>query len=129
MDLNSLPGIAIVSQWTLFLGLGLVIFGWIENKEQLSIAGLACFILLGIISLWTLLTSNVIISETITNPIPKEVKILSYFKLVAYFSAVSLISLLLSIFKIRYYKMSAYLVAILGLMLFFMVFNILQSPK
>jgi hypothetical protein len=129
MDLNSLPGLAIVSQWTLFLGVGLVIFGWVEKKEKLSIAGLSCFILLGILSLWTLLTSDFIIPETITNPISKEVKIFSYFKLAAYFSAFSLISLLLNIYKIRYYKLSVYIVVILGLMLFFMVFNILQSPK
>jgi len=129
MGLNSLSGLAIVSQWTLFIGLGLVIFGWVEKKETLSIAGLGCFILLGLISLWTLLTNHVIIPETITNPINKEVKILSYFKLAAYFSAISLISLLLSIFKIRYNKLSVYLVVILGLMLFFMVFNILQIQK
>jgi hypothetical protein len=128
MDLKSLSGLAIVSQWTLFLGLGLVIFGWVEKKEKLSISGLVCFILLEILSLWTLLAKNVIIPETITNPIPKEVKILSFFKLAAYFSAVSLISLLLNIFKLRYYKLSVYLVVILGLMLFFMVFNILQTP-
>jgi len=129
MDLNSLSGLAIVSQWTLFLGLGLVIFSWVEKKEQLSITGLGCFILLGILSLWTLRSSNVIIPETITNHITKEVKILSYFKLAAYFSILSLISLLLSIFKIRYYKLSVYLVVFLGLMLFFMVFNILHIPK
>jgi len=129
MGLNSLSGLAIISQWTLFLGIGLVIFGWVEKKEKLSIAGQVCFIFLGILSLWVLLTNNVIIPETITDPIPKEVKILSYFKLAAYFSVANLISLLLNVFKVRYYKLSISLVVILGLMLFFMVFNILQIPK
>ena len=129
MGLNSLSGFAIVSQWTLFIGIGLVIFGWIEKKEKLSVAGQVCFILLGLISLWILLTNKIPIAETALNPITKEVKILSYFKLAAYFSVVNLVSLLLYVFKLRYYKWSAYLVVIIGLMLFFMVFNILQIPK
>ena len=129
MGLNSLSGFAIVSQWTLFIGIGLVIFGWIEKKEKLSVAGQVCFILLGLISLWILLTNKISIVETALNPITKEVKIISYFKLAAYFSVVNLVSLLLYVFKLRYYKWSAYLVVIIGLMLFFMVFNILQIPK
>jgi len=129
MGLNSLFGLAIVSQWTLFIGIGLVIFGWIEKKEKLSIAGQVCFILLGLISLWILLTNKIPIAETALNPITKEVKILSYFKLAAYFSVVNLVSLLLYVFKLRYYKWSAYLVVIIGLMLFFMVFNVLRIPK
>lgn len=129
MGFNSLSGLAIVSQWTLFLGIGLVIFGWVEKKDKLSITGQVCFIFLGILSLWALLTNHVIIPDTITNPISKEVKILSYFKLAAYFSVVSILSLLLYVFKIRYYKLSVSLVVILGLMLFFTIFNILQIPN
>ena len=126
MGLNSLSGFAIVSQWTLFIGIGLVIFGWIEKKEKLSVAGQVCFILLGLISLWILLTNKISIVETALNPITKEVKILSYFKLAAYFSVVNLVSLLLYVFKLRYYKWSAYLVVIIGLMLFFMVFILIK---
>ena len=126
---NSLSGVASISQWTLFLGIGLIFFSWIEKKEKLALAGQVIFIVLGMISLWVLLTNSIVIPEVIGNTIPKEVKILSYFKLVAFFSGFNLISLLLNLFKVRYHKFSLYLVVFIGLMLFFMVFGILQMPN
>ena len=126
---NSLSGVAIISQWTLFLGIGLIFFSWIEKKEKLALAGQVIFIVLGLISLWVLLTNSIVIPEVIGNTIPKEVKILSYFKLVAFFSGFNLISLLLNLFKVRYHKFSLYLVVFIGLTLFFMVFGILQTPN
>ena len=126
---NSLSGVAGISQWTLFLGIGLIFFSWIEKKEKLALAGQVIFIVLGLISLWVLLTNSIVIPEVIGNTIPKEVKILSYFKLAAFFSGFNLISLLLNLFKVRYHKFSLYLVVFIGLMLFFMVFGILQMPN
>ena len=126
---NSLSGMASISQWTLFLGIGLIFFSWIEKKEKLALAGQVIFIVLGLISLWVLLTNSIVIPEVIGNTIPKEVKILSYFKLVAFFSGFNLISLLLNLFKVRYHKFSLYLVVFIGLTLFFMVFGILQTPN
>ncbi|BBE19579.1 hypothetical protein AQPE_3765 [Aquipluma nitroreducens] len=126
---NSLSGVASISQWTLFLGIGLIFFSWIEKKEKLALAGQVIFIVLGLISLWVLLTNSIVIPEVIGNTIPKEVKILSYFKLAAFFSGFNLISLLLNLFKVRYHKFSLYLVVFIGLMLFFMVFGILQTPN
>ncbi len=126
---NSLSGVASISQWTLFLGIGLIFFSWIEKKEKLALAGQIIFIILGMLSLWVLLTNSVVIPEVIGNTIPKEVKILSYFKLTAFFAGFNLISLLLNLFKVRFHKLSLYLVVFIGLMLFFMVFGILQMPN
>ena len=126
---NSLSGLASISQWTLFLGIGLILYSWVEKKEQLAIAGQVIFLVLGLLSLWVLLTNTIVIPETIGSTIPKEVKILSYFKLAAGFAGFNLISLLLNYFKVRYHKFSLYLIVFVGLMLFFMVFGILQMPK
>lgn len=96
---------------------------------MLALAGQAIIVLLGLFSLWVLLTNTIAVPEVNANPISKELKILSYFKLSAFFAVFSLISLLLNIFKLRFRKLSAYLVVFIGLMLFFMVINILQMPK
>jgi hypothetical protein len=79
--------------------------------------------------LWVLLTNTNVAPEVNGNSIPKEMKILSYFKLSAYFAGFNLISLLLNLFNVRYQKFSLYLVVFTGLMLFFMAFSILQTPK
>lgn len=129
MGSASLLGLTTISQYSLFLGIGLILFGWIEKKEKLVIAGQAIFLLLGILSLWVLLTNTIVAPEVNGNSIPKEVKILSYFKLTAYFAGFNLFSLLLNLFKVRYYKFGLFLIVFTGLMLFFMVFSILQMPK
>jgi len=126
---NSLSSLAGISQWTLFLGIGFILFSWIEKKEKLALAGQVIFIVLGLLSLWVLTTNTSVIPEVIGNTISKEVKILSYFKLTALFAGINLISLLLNIFKVRFHKFSLYLVVFIGLMLFFMVFGILQMPS
>jgi hypothetical protein len=126
---NSLSSLASISQWTLFLGIGLILYSWVEKKEKLAIVGQAIFLLLGLLSLWVLLTNTIVVPEIIGSTIPKEVKILSYFKLAAFFAGFNLISLLLNLFKVRYHKFSLCLVVFVGLMLFFMVFGILQMSK
>jgi hypothetical protein len=129
MGSDSLLGLTTISQYSLFLGIGLILFGWIEKKEKLVLAGQVIFLLMGLLSLWVLLTNTNVAPEVNGNSIPKEMKILSYFKLSAYFAGFNLISLLLNLFNVRYQKFSLYLVVFTGLMLFFMAFSILQTPK
>ena len=129
MSSISLLGLTTISQYSLFLGIGLIFFSWIEKKEKLALAGQAIFVLLGLLSLWVLLTNTVPVPLSNENSISKDIKILSYFKLSAYFAGFSLISLLLNVFKLRFQKLSVCLVVIVGLMLFFMVLNILQTAK
>jgi len=124
-----LIGITTVSQYSLFLGIGLVFFSWIEKKEKLGLAGQAIFVLLGLLSLWVILTNTVVIPEVIESPLSKELKILSYFKFLVLFSAFSLISLLLNVFRLRFRKLCVYMDVFVGFMLFFMVFGILQMSK
>jgi len=129
MGSGLLIGITTVSQYLLFLGIGLIFFSWIEKKEKLQLAGQAIFVLLGLLSLWVILTNTVLIPEVTESPLSKELKILSYFKFLALFSAFSLGSLLLNVFRLRFRKLSVYLEVFVGLMLFFMAFGILQMPK
>ena len=129
MGSGLLIGITTVSQYSLFLGIGLIFFSWIEKKEKLQLAGQAIFVLLGLLSLWVILTNTVLIPEVTESPLSKELKILSYFKFLALFSAFSLGSLLLNVFRLRFRKLSVYLEVFVGLMLFFMAFGILQIPK
>lgn len=129
MGSASLLGLTTISQYSLFLGIGLIFFSWIEKKEKLALAGQVIFVLLGFLSLWVILSNTAVVPEANGNLISKEVKILSYFKLSVFFAGFSLISLLLNIFKLRFHKLSVYLAVFAGLSLFFMAFSILQMPK
>lgn len=128
MGTNSFLGLISASQYSLFLGIAIVIFGWIEKKDRLILAGQAVFLLLGILSAWVLLTKNITIPVENSTSVTKEAKILGFFKLGIYFAGLNLISIILFLFKARLYKPSLYLLLLVAFALFFMVLNILQMP-
>ena len=129
MQSNSFLGLTSISQWALFLGIAAIIFGWIEKKEKFILIGQLTFLFLGFLALYVLLTDKIIVPPNNGIQIPKEMKVLAYFKSVALFMGLDVISLLMSLFKIRFYKVSTYLLLFFALMLFFMVFNIQQMAN
>jgi len=125
---NSLLGLTSISQWGLFLGIVFILFGYIEKNEKFVLAGQLAFLLIGFLTLWVLLTDQIHVPDT-QGIISKQGKVLAYFKGMAWFSGLNLITLLLTLFKVRFYKISVYVLLFCALMLFFMVFNIQQMPN
>lgn len=126
---NSLLGLTSISQWALFIGIGLILFGWIDKKDRIVLAGQFTFLALGCLACWILITDGIFIPEATGTGIPKELKVLTYFKGVAIFAAVDVVSLLLKLFNLRFQKTSVYILVFYGLALFFMVFNIQQMAN
>lgn len=125
---NSLLCFTSISQWALFIGIALILFGWIEKKEKFVLAGQLIFLALGGLAVWVLITGGIFVPKTDGNTIPKELKVLVYFKGVAIFMGFVAVSLLLKLFNLRFQKTSVYFLVFLALLLFFMVFNIQQLP-
>ena len=126
---NSLLILTSVSQWGLFLGIAFILFGWIEKHEKFILAGQLSFLLIGFLTLWILLTDQIPVPEITDGIITKQAKVLAFFKGLAWFSGLNVGSLLMKLFKLRYYKASLYILLFFALMLFFMVFNIQQMPN
>lgn len=126
---NSLVAIASISQWALFLGIVSILFGWIEKKEKFVLTGQIIFLLLGFFSLYILLADVILVPQFSGNILPKELKILAFFKGVALFTGLVVISLLLKLFKLRFRHVSVYMMIFFALFLFFMVFNIQQMAN
>lgn len=126
---NSLVAIASISQWALFLGIVSILFGWIEKKEKFVLTGQIIFLLLGFFSLYILLADVILVPQFSGNILPKELKILAFFKGVALFTGLVVISLLLKLFKLRFRQVSVYMMIFFALFLFFMVFNIQQMAN
>lgn len=117
-----------ISQWALFIGIALTLFGWFEKKNKILLAGQFLFLLLGLFAIWVLLSGQVNIGQTETKNITKEMKVLSFYRGVLILNGINLISLFLKLFKLRFQKASLAVVILIALMLFFMIFNILQMP-
>lgn len=129
MQSNSLLAFTSISQWALFLGIASIIFGWIEKKEKFVLVGQFVFLLLGFLAFYILLTHEITVPQINGNSIPKELKALAFFKSVALFTGLVVLSLILKLFKLRIRKYSIYLLVFFALMLFFMVFNIQQMAN
>ena len=123
-----LLGLTSVSQWGLFLGIASILFGFVEKNEKFVLAGQLAFLLIGILTLWVLLTDQIHIPDT-QGIITKQGRVLAYFKGMAWFSGLNVITLLLTLFKVRFYRIGIYILLFFALMLFFMVFNIQQMPN
>jgi hypothetical protein len=123
---NYLLGLTSISQWGLFLGIALIIFGWVEKREKLILSGQLVFIFIGIMAAWILLNNLIYVPEITDNNIPKQLKVLAHFKGVTAFMGLTVISILLKSFKLRFHKASVFILLFFALALFFMVFNIQQ---
>jgi len=124
----SLLSLSTISQYALFGGIALILFGWFEKKERLAYLGQGIFIALGIFAIWILSTNTYNYQPSGNREIPKEMKVLSFLKLSVWLAALNIVSLLLGVLKNKYYKTSLFIVILSGLSLFFMIFNLLQSP-
>lgn len=129
MDSISLSVYNSISQWTLFLGIGFIIFGIIDKRENYIRAGQIAFISLGTLALWILFTGSIHVPTENTISIPKELKALSFFKGAVIFMALTVLSLLQNLFKLPFQKISIYFLIFLALILFFILFNIIQTPN
>ncbi len=126
---NYLLSLTSVSQWALFLGIASILFGWIEKRDRFIFAGQMAFLIIGFMAVWIILTNQIFVPETTNGQIPKQLKVLAYFKGVSAFMIITIISILLKLFKLRFQKASLIILMLFALFLFFMVFNIQQMAN
>jgi hypothetical protein len=130
MNSIALLGLTGISQWTLFAGIALILYGIVEKSEKMMMIGQVIFLLLGFFALYILVNDVILVPPIVVgNPVPKELRVLSFYKGVVLFSGLTITSLILKLFKIRFQKTSLYILVFFALMLFFMVFNIQQTPN
>jgi len=130
MNSISLLGLTGISQWTLFAGIAFILFGIVEKNEKIILGGQVILLLLGFFALYVLVNDMILVPKIIDgNPVQKEFRVLSFYKGIALFTGLTVISLILKLFKIRFQKTSLYILVFFALMLFFMVFNIQQTPN
>jgi hypothetical protein len=116
------------SQWILFVAVILIVFSWIEHKKGLQQAGQILFFLLGTISLWIILSGQIVLPETVPGTkVPVEAKALTYFSGLVMNGILGLAAFVLG-WKNRWLvKPLNILLVVTSLVLFFMVYHLLQQ--
>ncbi|MDD4189951.1 MAG: hypothetical protein PHI28_01350 [Mangrovibacterium sp.] len=113
------------SQWILFLAMILIIFSWVEQKKGVQPAGHILFVLLGIFSLWMILSGQIAVPKVPNGQIPSaEVKALTYFSGLVITGAMGLAALLLKWCGSKWVKLVNGLLVAFALLLFFMVYQL-----
>jgi hypothetical protein len=127
MEQNLLLTFTSSMQFGIFGAVVFIIFGWVDNKERFTDVGRFIFIALGIYALWILLSGQVQVPKTAGNEISKELRAISFFKGVVICSGICLLSLVLKLFKIRYYRFVTLICVVFSLFLFFTVYTLQQK--
>lgn len=117
-----------ISQWGLFLGIVFIIYGWLEKKDKFILAGQLTFLAISILALWIVMTHQIGMTASVTGQITKETKVLGFFKGYLWFSILNVITLLMKIFKLRYLKAVLAALILYALLLFFMLYSVMQTP-
>jgi len=128
MLIISILSLTSISQLALFLGIGLILFGWIEKKEKLVLAGQITLLLLGLFAVWILLANIIQVPIGDGSVVSKEAKMLGFCKIAIVLLAADIVSIVMTRLEIRFHLVSTTIVLLLAMMLFFMVFNIQQMP-
>ncbi|MEL7589624.1 MAG: hypothetical protein AAGU19_23115 [Prolixibacteraceae bacterium] len=117
------------TQWTLFFAMVMIIISWVDRKKKVRQAGQILFFLLGIFSLWILLSKQIVVPEVQSGlPLP-EAKALTYFRGLVITGVTGLGGFLLGLTKPRWEKFADIVLIVAALMLFFMVYNLQQLPQ
>ncbi len=118
----------VLPQWGIFLGIVLVIIGYVDKKEKLTYAGWATFIAMGLAALYFNLFGG--FAPTAGDVIPeKTAHLLTTGWLTALGGLLALITLSFQYFKLKRYTVLAVLTMLFFIVVFFQYNNLIQrSP-
>ncbi len=125
MERQTFLALTTSSQWLLFLAIALIIFSWIERKKRIQQAGQLLFFLLGIFSLWVILSGQIDVPVvTLNQPAPAEAKALTYFSGLLLTAMIGLAGFLLGLVNSTWTKITNLILVPVGIFLFFMVYQL-----
>jgi hypothetical protein len=117
-----------ISQWFLFLGIALIIFGIIEKRENYILAGQIVFFTLGGLGLWVLFTRSMPLPDVNSLSMSNDFKVISFFKGLVVLMFVTALSLVQKLFRLPFQRAGIYFLIFIAVLLFFMLFNIMKTP-
>lgn len=108
----------------LFGGMVLILLGWIEKKEIYTDIGRYLFLALGVFAVWVLMSGQIQVPKIIDNNIPKEIRMIALLNGIVICSGIVLLSIILKILKIKYYRITTVVIFVFALFLFFTLYNL-----
>lgn len=127
MERQTFLSLTTTSQWILFLAMALVIFSWAEHKKVVQQAGQLLFFMLGIFSLWIILSGKISVPDSLPEqPALLEERMLTYFSGLIIISFLGLIGFILNWRQSSWTRFINLILMPVALFLFFMVYQLQQ---
>ncbi|MGQ8335832.1 hypothetical protein ACUNWD_04725 [Sunxiuqinia sp. A32] len=127
MNQTLISNFTYLSQVALFAGIAVLIFAWVEKKEQLEKIGHVLFILLGVLAAWILASGQIVVPEIIDGQLPKEARLISFFTGLVVTAILAAVAIVLKIKKSKYSNWINVIIGLVALLLFFMVYELIKA--
>ena len=127
MDEALLKNLIYLTQVSLFAGIALIIFAWVEKKILFEKAGHFIFIALGLLAGWILLSGSITVPEVNDGNVPKTMQLIFYLFGLVIASFVGLAAFILHLFASKLTRWLNGLLVLIALPLFFMVYNLITG--
>ena len=115
------------TQWILFIAVIMIIISWIDRKKKIRQAGQILFFLLGLFSLWILLSKQIAVPEVQQTAVaPPELMALTYFSGLVITGIIGLAGFMVGLAQLRWERFVNVILVTSALLLFFMVYNLQQ---
>ena len=127
MDETLLKNLIYISQVSLFAGIGMLIFAWVEKKIWIEKAGQLLFVAMGMMAAWIILNGNLKFPEPVDGNMTKEVKTIFFlFGLIAT-SLTGLAAFILRSMKSKFAAWLNVVLVVAALLLFFLVYELINA--
>ena len=127
MDDALLKNLIYISQVSLFAGIAMLIFAWVEKKLWIEKAGQLLFVAMGLMAAWIIVYGNLGIEKPADGIMTKEVKTAFYLFGLIVASVTALAAFILRLMKSKVAAWLNIVLAVAALLLFFLVYELIRG--
>ena len=127
MDDALLKNLIYISQVSLFAGIALIIFAWVEKKVWIEKAGQLLFMALGLLAAWILMSGKLVLPETEVKSVTKEMQTIFFLFGLIVNSLVGLAAFILRLLKSKVASWLNVAMVLIALLLFFLVYELIKA--
>ena len=127
MDDALLKNLIYISQVCLFGGIAMLIFAWVEKKSWIEKAGQLMFVVMGFFAAWIIMSGQLVIPETETKSVTKEMQTMFYLFGLIVASLFGLAAYILRLMKSKVASWLNFILVLIALVLFFLVYELIRA--
>ncbi len=127
MDDALLKNLIYITQISLFAGIAMIIFAWVEKKILIEKVAHLVFVAMGVLAAWLVMSGQIVVPEVLDGTVPKEMRLVFYVFGLIVTSVLGLAAFILRFLKMRFVAWFNVILVVCALLLFFMVYELIKG--